>query len=719
MKRILFVLIALCFANVANAASQLQWGIDRTTDPATICLFFTSVNCLPTGTIDPSGNQTIIVGPAQSADLKQLVQVSGAYPIPKQSQDMVRAVLGNFPADIELSSPTNGSFSNWAVVGATSIPAGDFTGAQPTWPSGGGAFYGYSNNAAVGTVGVYAAAGTNVANAILDGVNAVATNCPIQKCVGNSGFDFQTAYGIEPDVVIEAKPDGSAPTGQVAGVAALLNAAIQNNGPSAAFLVGSVNLPWKTGLASNNGTAITGISLGATSATGPANSQAINQVGLSSGGAPLLVSQFVDSLGGWNVTNNTAQTTTSAANAFPQWRQDAGASTQVGNKISTTATGTAQVESIMQTGSVGSSADFLLNNGANFNIQSGNGVSGGIIIAPAVGGTHVMGTLGTTDTISGPSLSVTGAAGLNQTMFTQQNLSGVAGAPLALNSFQINGDTATAGANFINAWTFLQNFGGTGAPIATGGRETVNVIFNQTAKSDPTTGNRNYVALVPTVQTSTGDGGTGLTRGPALGEYFSINPNAVLLTGAVNVDEITTAEFDTGIQAGASARLKYGITISGRADDAVNGAQEDAMIGFVSQGVTGCTPGTNCSKPWLNGLRFTNANGQNFPIATTGSILSTTTATVANVIDASNLTTTGFLLKGAGGVGITGAGILALPTYTFTQLSGGTIGFGQGRQVFCSDCLKPGETTGLGTGMMAFDDGHTHFVSTAGTVIAH
>lgn len=44
---------------------------------------------------------------------------------------------------------------------------------------------------------------------------------------------------------------------------------------------------------------------------------------------------------------------------------------------------------------------------------------------------------------------------------------------------------------------------------------------------------------------------------------------------------------------------------------------------------------------------------------------------------------------------------------------------GAGREVFCRDCLKPGERPGRGTGMLVFDDGHGRWVSTAGTVAAH
>lgn len=55
MKRILFALIALCFANVAQATNTLEWGIDRSTNPPTVCAFNTSKNCAPTGTLTDSG----------------------------------------------------------------------------------------------------------------------------------------------------------------------------------------------------------------------------------------------------------------------------------------------------------------------------------------------------------------------------------------------------------------------------------------------------------------------------------------------------------------------------------------------------------------------------------------------------------------------------------------------------------------------------------------
>ena len=42
-----------------------------------------------------------------------------------------------------------------------------------------------------------------------------------------------------------------------------------------------------------------------------------------------------------------------------------------------------------------------------------------------------------------------------------------------------------------------------------------------------------------------------------------------------------------------------------------------------------------------------------------------------------------------------------------------------GSEIFCSDCRKPGEGSGTGSGMLVFRDELSHWISTAGTVAAH
>ncbi len=42
-----------------------------------------------------------------------------------------------------------------------------------------------------------------------------------------------------------------------------------------------------------------------------------------------------------------------------------------------------------------------------------------------------------------------------------------------------------------------------------------------------------------------------------------------------------------------------------------------------------------------------------------------------------------------------------------------------GSEMLCTDCLKPGEGGGAGTGMLVVDDGHAHWITSAGTIAAH
>ncbi len=75
----------------------------------------------------------------------------------------------------------------------------------------------------------------------------------------------------------------------------------------------------------------------------------------------------------------------------------------------------------------------------------------------------------------------------------------------------------------------------------------------------------------------------------------------------------------------------------------------------------------------------------------------------------------------AQGIKVTGGSVVAsvpvqLANYSYTSLPAtGTTG----AEVFCKDCLKPSETAGAGTGMLVVDDGHAHWITTAGTVAAH
>ncbi len=59
---------------------------------------------------------------------------------------------------------------------------------------------------------------------------------------------------------------------------------------------------------------------------------------------------------------------------------------------------------------------------------------------------------------------------------------------------------------------------------------------------------------------------------------------------------------------------------------------------------------------------------------------------------------------------------IELASYTFGSLPEIS---SPGSEIFCSDCRKPGESSGAGTGMLVFRDELSHWFSTAGTVAAH
>lgn len=95
MKRILFALMALCFANVAYAANQLEWGIDRTVLAyPVICTYLTSANCSPFATINPDGS----------------IKSSGPFNITDYSE--ILSVPSPSIIDIHTVQPSNGIFAN-------------------------------------------------------------------------------------------------------------------------------------------------------------------------------------------------------------------------------------------------------------------------------------------------------------------------------------------------------------------------------------------------------------------------------------------------------------------------------------------------------------------------------------------------------------------------------------------------------------------------------
>lgn len=72
------------------------------------------------------------------------------------------------------------------------------------------------------------------------------------------------------------------------------------------------------------------------------------------------------------------------------------------------------------------------------------------------------------------------------------------------------------------------------------------------------------------------------------------------------------------------------------------------------------------------------------------------------------------------GGNVTTAGTPILPNYTFEALRSVSAAI-KGRMAFCTDCLKPGETIGAGTGLLVFSDGRStsSWFTSAGTTVKH
>lgn len=175
----------------------------------------------------------------------------------------------------------------------------------------------------------------------------------------------------------------------------------------------------------------------------------------STGGLPLTASQNLDVFGSLNFVNNTAGTTTSDAGAFPQWRYDAGSNAQVGSKMSTTATTGAAIISILQTGSLNSTADLQLTDGGVFLIQSGSGVTSGIVIQPAAGST----------TVQSP-LSVTGLSTLNSINMTAEpsQIYNWAGVPTLVSDLRLLPGSSNTNPEYMHV-DVMQSSGGGANPL--------------------------------------------------------------------------------------------------------------------------------------------------------------------------------------------------------------------------------------------------------------
>jgi hypothetical protein len=196
-------------------------------------------------------------------------------------------------------------------------------------------------------------------------------------------------------------------------------------------------------------------------------------------------------------------------------------------------------------------------------------------------------------------------------------------------------DCSVTGDPFFVGMRHRHRFGG--SPV-TGGRIGQYCSLIQTAATSNANTNRNYVATQGSVYCEAGDTGTD-TGANAKGAFFGGGFAAYVEGGAQNLLNVTAAEFNTFIKAGASVKFQFGLQIAGA--NAQRGAGFDAAISIsgLADAITHAGYGI--------GILFSSANGAN-PFSATSTIIATAgAATVQGGIDFSSYTITGQIIQGA------------------------------------------------------------------------
>lgn len=197
------------------------------------------------------------------------------------------------------------------------------------------------------------------------------------------------------------------------------------------------------------------------------------------------------------------------------------------------------------------------------------------------------------------------------------------------NSFAVTSDTKDANGYKVNGLKVSHTFGGSAAKA---GRHAGFFQATQSATTNSSNTDRNYVGVVGVSHSSTGDGGT---SGSEKGAYFGANFVGRLVSGATYAYNVTAAEFNTRARTGASVKIKAGIQVHGQ--DEIQGSTWDCMVSLSNQ--------ANATVGWKHGILFSDLASQH-PIASTGKLIATEgSATVAYGIDFNSYTFTSAAIR--------------------------------------------------------------------------
>jgi hypothetical protein len=197
-------------------------------------------------------------------------------------------------------------------------------------------------------------------------------------------------------------------------------------------------------------------------------------------------------------------------------------------------------------------------------------------------------------------------------------------------------EDCNVGSDFFVASRHRHRFGGSSAY---GGRIGLYSSIEQSAATNASNANRNYVGIQSSTYCNTSDTGTD-TGANAKGAFFGGGFATYVEGAAQNLLNVTAAEFNTFVKSGASVKYQFGLQIAGA--NAQRGAGYDAAINI--SGLANAIPHAGYGV----GILFSSANGAE-PFSSTSTIIAAVTnsgASVQHGIDFSSYTITGKILQG-------------------------------------------------------------------------
>lgn len=238
------------------------------------------------------------------------------------------------------------------------------------------------------------------------------------------------------------------------------------------------------------------------------------------------------------------------------------------------------------------------------------------------------------------------------------------------NDYQItdNMNVGTGGGNGFNGFS-VRVYPGTSAKIGNDTAINGAIVMGSTTGNTIASGHSAaYGPLQGYFISSVNDNGT---SGTPWGGCFGLNTVTQLLSGATFWGGLQGAEFDVGVNSGASVDQKIGVNIVLLAGDAVQGATDDVALTFNNQYAQGSGAG------WKTLIGIGRNHG-GFPASTTGTLLtgmgpgSAPYGTMAHGLKLRNITWGVDWLDGPG-LTITGAGV---STFDTGIVLGGTVSSG-------------------------------------------